>query len=113
MDFPRYRKNASQSAKVNNAVRLGYTKTGKRSAMRRRKSNHLVRTVSRRATARQISHAGKNEPMMSKEGARAQLASRSGVRRVQYFTNWLVRLLVMVEVSSPSIELNPPFGKPD
>jgi hypothetical protein len=63
--------------------------------MRRRKHIHRARTVSRIAAARQASHAGKNDPSTSKEGARPQLASRSEAKINPYIIEGLLLFLVM------------------
>jgi hypothetical protein len=69
-----YRNKPSQSANVNSAVRLGYVSTGNATTTRSRKNSQWAATVSKRPHTRHTSHAGKNEPRMSKDGARLQLA---------------------------------------
>src|SRR5580658_7111116 len=80
--------------------------------MRRRKNIHRAKTVSRIAAAKHTSHAGKNDPSTSKEGARPQLASRSEVKINPYIIEGLFLFLVM-PVSWHLIEANCRLRKPD
>src|SRR6516164_8319038 len=91
--IPHQRKKMSHSANANKAVRLGYTRIGTTIAMCRRNSSHRARKVSTMDTAKQTSHAGKNEPRMSKEGAREQLASSQGTHTHQAFGSSLLQML--------------------
>src|SRR5271170_5170035 len=81
--------------------------------MRRRKHIHRAITVSRIAAARQASHAGKNDPSTSKEGARPQLASRSEAKINPYINEGLLLFLVMAGFPSTFIEANYRLRKPD
>src|SRR6516162_9393598 len=83
--IPHQRKKISHSANANKAVKLGYTRIGTTTAMCKRNSTHRARKVSRIDAARQTIQAGKNEPRMSKEGAREQLASSKGTNTNQAF----------------------------
>jgi hypothetical protein len=65
-----------------------------------------VNTVSRTATIRQTSQAGKKEPTILKEGARVQLVNNSIPSVSPYLTSEVLRLVAMVEVSVRAIELN-------
>ena len=83
----------SHSANANKNVRLGYTRIGTTIAMCMRNSSHRARKVSTMDTAKQTSHAGKNETRMSKEGAREQLASSQGTHTHQAFGSSLLQML--------------------
>src|SRR5215831_946867 len=85
----------SQRANVNNAARLGYTKTGKTTVTSRRNSSHRNKTVSGILNTRQKSHAGKKEPRMSKEGARVHPAPKNGARSAACPIHLLVDLRIM------------------
>src|SRR5271156_3257144 len=69
--------------------------------MRRRKHIHRARTGSRIAAARHTSHAGKNDPSTSKEGARPQLARRSEAKINPYIFEGLLLFLVMAGFLAP------------
>ena len=69
--------------------------------MRRRKHIHRATTVNRIATIRHTSHAGKNDPSTSKEGAREQLASTSEARISPYIIERLLLFVVTVGFMAP------------
>jgi hypothetical protein len=62
--------------------------------------------VTRTATIRQTSQAGKKEPTILKEGARVQLVSNSIPSEGPYLTSGVLRSAVMIEVSARAIEFN-------
>ena len=62
--------------------------------------------VSRTATIRQTSQAGKKEPTILKEGARVQLVNNSVPSASPYLTNGILRSAAMVELSARAIEFN-------
>jgi hypothetical protein len=62
--------------------------------------------VSRTATIRQTSQAGKKEPTILKEGARVQLVNNSIPSASPYLTNGILRSAAMVELSARASEFN-------
>jgi hypothetical protein len=62
--------------------------------------------VSRTATIRQTSQAGKKEPTILKEGARMQLVNNTIPSASPYLTSGGLRLEAIVEVSVRAIEFN-------
>src|SRR5260370_12928248 len=103
-------KNTSHRANVKNAAKAGYAKIGNATLKRNRITSNRTRAVSTIATMKHTSHAGKNEPSTSRDGAREQLdssgaTSRSGRR----LTKRESRRSVMVWVSFRSIDLSPPL----
>jgi hypothetical protein len=62
--------------------------------------------VTRTATIRQTSQAGKKEPTILKEGARVQLVSNSIPSEGPYLTSGVLRSAAMIEVSARAIEFN-------
>jgi hypothetical protein len=79
-----------------------------------RNSTNRVRAVSRTASVKQTSHAGKNEPKMSTEGALEQLASGNAESEAKNPSLTVRRFPVtrMVKASSLLVESNRPFGTP-
>ena len=72
-----------------------------------------MNTVTRTATMRQTSDAGKNEPTMSKEGARTQLVCSNGASTIPCFAKRLPRPALMVWASGRRIESHRQSGKLD
>src|SRR5262249_20565054 len=85
----------SQSANVNSAARLGYTKTGRTTVTSRRNRSNRNKTVSGILSTRQKSHAGKKEPKMSREGARVHPAPKKGARSAACLIHLLVDPRIM------------------
>jgi hypothetical protein len=56
--------------------------TGKATFMLNRKSTNRPTAVNKIATTKQMSQAGKNEPMMSTAGARPQPVSSKGAKAI-------------------------------
>src|SRR5947207_2119690 len=100
----------SHSAKVKSAAKLGYISIGNAAFTRNRNSANRARAVSTIATMKHTSHAGKNEPSTSTDGAREQLDSSGATsRRGRRLTKRESRRKVMVWVSLRSIELSLPL----
>src|SRR5260370_14098973 len=77
-----------------------------------RNSTNRQIVVSRIAAIKETSHAGKNEPRMSTEGAREQPSSNTEASANAWLTHRLFPLAFMVEASACEVESNHPFGKP-
>jgi hypothetical protein len=65
-----------------------------------------MNTVSKTATNRHTSQAGKKEPTILKEGARVQLVNDTIPSASPYLTNGVLRSAAMVELSARAIEFN-------
>src|SRR5262249_29353636 len=63
-------------------------------------------SVSRTATIRQTSQAGKKEPTILKEGARVQLVNNTIPSASPHLTNAVLRSAAMVELSARAIKFN-------
>jgi hypothetical protein len=65
-----------------------------------------MNTVSKTATIRQTSQAGKKEPTILKEGARVQLVNNTIPSASPYLTSGVLRSAAMVALSARAIEFN-------
>src|SRR6266436_1176007 len=98
----------SHSRKVKSAAKPGKTRIGNAAFTRNRNNANRTRAVSTIDTRKHTSHAGKNEPSTSTDGAREQPASSGATsRRGRNLAKRESRKPVMVWVLLCSIELSP------